>query len=91
MQFTVHRLSENTKTAITLNVKKKKIRAGTVDRAGRRGVRAGCKTVRAGRKTVRAMRSTLRNMPSWSTVNQTGHSDRIRTRISVKSAETGGN
>ena len=73
-QFTVHRLSENTKTGITCNFFFSKSSRRYVNRAGRKGVQAGCKTVRAGRKTVRAGRktvragrSTFRNMPGWNT------------------------
>ena len=60
LQAFLHRLSENTKTAITFCKKKNKkkkiiIREGALDN-------------RAGRKTIRAGRSALRNMPSWNTV-----------------------
>ena len=67
LQAFLHRLSENTKTAIIVcKYKKKKIIEKLINNfffnnSGR------ALDNRAGRKTVRAGRSALRNMPSWNT------------------------
>ena len=63
LQAFLHRLSENTKTAITFC--KKKNFFLIINNSGR------ALDNRAGRKTVRAGRSALINMPSWNTARAT--------------------
>ena len=61
LQAFLHRLFENTKTAITFCKKKKKFKLFKKKKSGR------VLDNRTGRNTVRAGRSALRNMPSWNT------------------------